>query len=55
MERRNARNLGETLQQVKVVRLEMKGEFFLTRKDLSPLAQNAFTAMGLWGSGSRPG
>lgn len=37
----------EALQQVRAVRVELEGQVFLTRTDLSVLAQKAFTAAGL--------
>lgn len=37
----------EALQQVKAVKVELDGEVFLTRTDLSLLAQKAFAAVGL--------
>lgn len=37
----------EALQQVRAVRVELEGQVFLTRTDLSVLAHKAFTAVGL--------
>jgi hypothetical protein len=37
----------EALQQIRAVRVELEGQVFLTRTDLSILAQKAFTAAGL--------
>jgi len=37
----------EALRQVKAVRVELEGQVFLTRTDLTVLAQKAFTAVGL--------
>jgi hypothetical protein len=37
----------DALRQVKAVRVDLEGQVFLTRTDLSPLAQKAFTAVGL--------